>query len=77
MFKEKGEEGKQKRRMSKGGVDEEAAALSPKSRLKFLCSYGGKILPRPTDGQLKYVGGETRILSVPRSVTFKGTTYLH
>nr|CAD1818159.1 unnamed protein product [Ananas comosus var. bracteatus] len=44
---------------------------SPNSgRLKLLCSYGGKILPRPLDGQLKYVGGETRVLAVPRSVSF-------
>lgn len=57
--------------MSRGGAEEEAAGLSPNSRLKFLCSYGGKILPRPSDGQLKYVGGETRVVSVPRSVTFK------
>ncbi|MQM18887.1 hypothetical protein Taro_051885 [Colocasia esculenta] len=39
-------------------------AASP--RLKFLCSYGGRILPRPSDGQLKYVGGETRVVAVPR-----------
>ncbi|KAK9104350.1 hypothetical protein Scep_021194 [Stephania cephalantha] len=38
--------------------------------LKFLCSYGGKILPRSTDGQLRYVGGEIRVLAVHRSVTF-------
>ncbi|WOL03606.1 hypothetical protein Cni_G12326 [Canna indica] len=44
--------------------------LSPKNRLKFLCSFGGKILPRPSDGHLKYVGGDTRVLVVPRSVSF-------
>ncbi|XP_073106833.1 LOW QUALITY PROTEIN: RAF-like serine/threonine-protein kinase PRAF [Elaeis guineensis] len=49
-------------------ADEES--LSPKNRLKLLCSYGGKILPRPSDGQLKYVGGETRVLAVPRSISF-------
>ncbi|GAB4860654.1 hypothetical protein Ancab_035817 [Ancistrocladus abbreviatus] len=37
--------------------------------LKFLCSYGGKILPRPSDGKLRYVGGHTRVLSVDRSVS--------
>ncbi|KAJ0918189.1 hypothetical protein HanRHA438_Chr05g0214861 [Helianthus annuus] len=31
-------------------------------KVKFLCSYGGKILPRPSDGVLRYVGGDTRIL---------------
>ncbi|KAL6002145.1 hypothetical protein ACLOJK_037593 [Asimina triloba] len=38
---------------------------SPRSRkLKFLCSFGGRILPRPCDGRLRYVGGETRIISI-------------
>ncbi|XP_031490663.1 uncharacterized protein LOC116257812 [Nymphaea colorata] len=45
---------------------------SPKNRLKFLCSYGGRILPRPSDGNLKYVGGETRVVVVPRNTTFSG-----
>ncbi|KAL2253933.1 uncharacterized protein LOC105179375 [Sesamum indicum] len=45
---------------------------SPKAptTIKFLCSYGGKIVPRPTDGELRYVGGQTRVLSVDRSITF-------
>ncbi|KAJ4961532.1 hypothetical protein NE237_021442 [Protea cynaroides] len=38
--------------------------------IKFLCSYGGKILPRYPDGKLRYVGGETRVLAVDRSVPF-------
>ncbi|KAJ7551404.1 hypothetical protein O6H91_06G013800 [Diphasiastrum complanatum] len=40
-------------------------------RLKFLCSYGGKILPRPHDNQLRYAGGETRVLVVNRNILFK------
>ncbi|XP_078158409.1 uncharacterized protein LOC144554065 isoform X1 [Carex rostrata] len=40
------------------------------SCLKFLCSYGGKILPRYPDGKLRYVGGDTRVLSVDRSISF-------
>lgn len=42
---------------------------SPKNKVKFLCSYGGKVLPRSSDGVLKYVGGETRVICVPRDVT--------
>lgn len=38
--------------------------------LKFLCSYGGKIIPRQTDGKLRYYGGETRVLSVDRYISF-------
>lgn len=39
-------------------------------KVKFLCSFGGKILPRPSDGMLRYVGGQTRIISVKRDVSF-------
>ncbi|CAK9135273.1 unnamed protein product [Ilex paraguariensis] len=39
-------------------------------KVKFLCSFGGKILPRPSDGALRYVGGQTRIISVKRDVRF-------
>ncbi|CAN8278229.1 unnamed protein product [Cochlearia groenlandica] len=38
--------------------------------LKFLCSYGGKILLRSIDGKLRYVGGFTRVLSVDHSISF-------
>ncbi|XP_039010586.1 uncharacterized protein LOC120139450 [Hibiscus syriacus] len=38
--------------------------------VKFLYSYGGIILPRSTDGKLRYVGGHTRVLSVDRSISF-------
>lgn len=49
----------------------EEALSSPKGdKVKFLCSHGGKILPRPSDGQLKYVGGDTRVVAVPRTITF-------
>ncbi|KAJ0237895.1 hypothetical protein HA466_0244220 [Hirschfeldia incana] len=40
------------------------------SPIKFLCSYGGKILPRYPDGKLRYNGGHTRVLAVPRPVSF-------
>ncbi|KAK4425340.1 putative serine/threonine-protein kinase DDB [Sesamum alatum] len=38
--------------------------------MKFLCSFGGKILPRPSDGKLRYVGGETRIISIRKNLTY-------
>ncbi|KAK9704958.1 hypothetical protein RND81_07G023100 [Saponaria officinalis] len=56
-----------------GGGEE--TALSPTTgaeKVKFFCSHGGKILPRPSDGTLKYVGGETRAIAVPRSISFSG-----
>ncbi|KAI3509452.1 hypothetical protein L1887_24724 [Cichorium endivia] len=39
-------------------------------KVKFMCSYGGKILPRPHDNQLAYVGGETKIMATDRFVKF-------
>ncbi|QCD81020.1 hypothetical protein DEO72_LG2g1344 [Vigna unguiculata] len=38
--------------------------------IKFLCSYGGKILPRRTDGILRYYGGHTRVLAFHPSTSF-------
>lgn len=38
--------------------------------IKFLYSYGGRILPRHSDGELRYFGGHTRILAVDCSTTF-------
>ncbi|XP_042466109.1 uncharacterized protein LOC122048599 [Zingiber officinale] len=47
-----------------------ASSASSVSRLKFVCSYGGRILPRYTDGKLRYFGGDTRIFAVDRSAAF-------
>lgn len=60
-------------------VASDSVASSPRSdylphdlqpRLRFMCSFGGKILPRPHDNQLRYVGGDTRIVAVHRATTF-------
>ncbi|KAG8085654.1 hypothetical protein GUJ93_ZPchr0010g8436 [Zizania palustris] len=63
---------------SEGATTDEDVHLSPTStcssvgggRIKILCSFGGRIIPRPSDGILKYIGGETRVLAVPRSIPF-------
>ncbi|CAI0464105.1 unnamed protein product [Linum tenue] len=39
-------------------------------KVKFMCSYGGKIQPRPHDNQLAYIGGETKILSLDRTAKY-------
>ncbi|RZS14908.1 hypothetical protein BHM03_00046677 [Ensete ventricosum] len=61
-------------RTAPGGSASSSAAsspsVSPRNRLKFLCSYGGKILPHPSDDHLRYVGGHTRVLVVTRSISF-------
>eukprot|EP00258_Populus_trichocarpa_P044344 XP_024460363.1 uncharacterized protein LOC7455655 isoform X3 [Populus trichocarpa] len=51
---------------SENGKDDSVSG----KKVKFLCSFGGKILPRPSDGMLRYVGGQTRIISVRRDVSF-------
>ncbi|KAK0589903.1 hypothetical protein LWI29_019995 [Acer saccharum] len=53
--------------MTNDGGDETVSS-SPRNRVKFLCSHGGKILPRAVDGNLKYVGGETRVVAFPRDI---------
>ncbi|GAA0163532.1 hypothetical protein LIER_39614 [Lithospermum erythrorhizon] len=40
-------------------------------KVKFMCSYGGKILPKPHDHQLSYIGGDTKIISIERNVKFE------
>ncbi|KAJ6703105.1 KINASE SUPERFAMILY WITH OCTICOSAPEPTIDE/PHOX/BEM1P DOMAIN-CONTAINING PROTEIN [Salix viminalis] len=40
-------------------------------KMKLLCSFGGRIMPRPNDGKLRYVGGETRIISIRNNVTWE------
>lgn len=62
--------------ISSSSVVKTEMAAGTDKRFKFLCSYGGKILPQPSDGQLKYVGGETRVICVPRSISFLGIFYL-
>ncbi|XP_021286927.1 uncharacterized protein LOC110418508 [Herrania umbratica] len=49
---------------------DEGVATSPRNKVKFLCSYGGKIVARSGDANLKYVGGETRVVAVPPDINF-------
>ncbi|KAL1368290.1 hypothetical protein HN51_022437 [Arachis hypogaea] len=44
---------------------------SRNGRMKFLCSFDGKILPRPSDGKLRYVGGQTRMISIKKDVSWE------
>ncbi|GMI85705.1 Hydraulic Conductivity of Root 1 [Hibiscus trionum] len=43
---------------------------SQSGKMKLLCSFGGKILPRPSDGKLRYVGGETRIITFQKCLSW-------
>ncbi|KAL6206128.1 hypothetical protein ACLB2K_023377 [Fragaria x ananassa] len=47
------------------------ASDSTSMLMKVLCSFGGKILPRPSDGKLRYVGGDTRIIRIRKDITWQ------
>ncbi|EFJ38315.1 hypothetical protein SELMODRAFT_402132 [Selaginella moellendorffii] len=40
------------------------------TRVKLMCSYGGRIVMSPHDSQLRYIGGDTRIFVVPRTISY-------
>lgn len=44
---------------------------SSSAKMKVLCSFGGKILPRPSDSKLRYVGGETRIIRIKKDISWQ------
>jgi hypothetical protein len=51
---------------------QDMACESPHAgKIKFMCSFGGKILPRPSDGALRYVGGETRLISITKGFSWR------
>ncbi|KQK13723.1 hypothetical protein BRADI_1g12064v3 [Brachypodium distachyon] len=47
-----------------------SATASP-ARLRMMCSHGGRFLPSGPDGAIRYAGGETRVLVVPRDASFR------
>jgi len=38
--------------------------------MKCLCSFGGRILPRPRDGKLRYVGGKTHLIRLRKDISW-------
>ncbi|XP_021900967.1 uncharacterized protein LOC110816917 isoform X2 [Carica papaya] len=53
------------------GYPPSRASKSLSTRMKVLCSFGGKALPRPSDGKLRYVGGETRIMRIRKNISWE------
>ncbi|KAL0897004.1 hypothetical protein Bca101_080965 [Brassica carinata] len=47
------------------------ASDSSLNQAKFLCSFGGRIIPRPRDQKLRYVGGGTRIIRISKTISFQ------
>ncbi|KAL1221376.1 Serine/threonine-protein kinase EDR1 [Cardamine amara subsp. amara] len=52
------------------GYASSSASGSLTAKVKVLCSFGGKILPRPGDSKLRYVGGETHIISIRKDISW-------
>lgn len=53
------------------GYASSGASDNSSTKVKFLCSFGGRILPRPSDGKLRYVGGDTRIIQVRKDISWQ------
>ncbi|KAI3408724.1 Protein kinase domain-containing protein, partial [Psidium guajava] len=53
------------------GSTSSGASDSLSMSMKVLCSFGGKILPRPSDGKLRYVGGDTRIVRIGKDILWQ------
>ncbi|KAK3126144.1 hypothetical protein QOZ80_7AG0552300 [Eleusine coracana subsp. coracana] len=39
-------------------------------RIKIICNFGGVFLPRPSDGELRYVGGERHLVQINRDMSW-------
>nr|XP_020200525.1 uncharacterized protein LOC109786368 [Aegilops tauschii subsp. strangulata] len=53
------------------GASGSGSAGAAERRLRMMCSHGGCFVPCGPDGAARYVGGETRVLAVPRGVSFR------
>ncbi|CAN6199811.1 unnamed protein product [Urochloa humidicola] len=41
------------------------------TRMKFLCNFSGRFLPRPIDGKLRYVGGEKHLIQISQGMSWQ------
>ncbi|KAG5001087.1 hypothetical protein JHK87_022159 [Glycine soja] len=53
------------------GYGSSVGSDSSSTMMKCLCSFGGRILPRPSDGKLRYVGGQTRIIRLRKDISWQ------
>ncbi|KAH0454142.1 hypothetical protein IEQ34_016066 [Dendrobium chrysotoxum] len=49
----------------------QTANLQLSRKVKLCCKFGGKLMPRLSDGALHYVGGRTRIMVFLRDITLQ------
>lgn len=71
-------------RVSKSHVHHSHIANQHEKKVRLMCSYGGKFVPRPHDKSLCYVGGDTRLIVFRRHTSFRelcllisSTLFLH
>ncbi|CAN6212859.1 unnamed protein product, partial [Urochloa humidicola] len=43
-------------------------------KIKFICNFGGTFLPRPSDGEIRYVGGERHLVQINQDMSWHELT---
>ncbi|KAI4985003.1 hypothetical protein ZWY2020_017633 [Hordeum vulgare] len=40
-------------------------------KIKLICNFGGTFLPRPSDGELRYIGGDRHLMKISRDISWQ------
>ncbi|KAE8768284.1 Serine/threonine-protein kinase CTR1 [Hordeum vulgare] len=40
-------------------------------KIKLICNFGGTFLPRPSDGELRYIGGDRHLMKINRDISWQ------
>ncbi|KQK21355.1 hypothetical protein BRADI_1g60340v3 [Brachypodium distachyon] len=40
-------------------------------KIKLICNFGGRFLPRPSDGELRYIGGDRHLIKIRRDISWQ------
>ncbi|CAM0873289.1 unnamed protein product [Alopecurus aequalis] len=40
-------------------------------KIKLICNFGGRFLPRPSDGELRYIGGDRHLIKISRDISWQ------
>lgn len=40
-------------------------------KIKLICNFGGTFLPRPSDGELRYIGGDRHLIKISRDISWQ------
>uniref|UniRef100_A0ACD5YKD1 Uncharacterized protein n=2 Tax=Avena sativa TaxID=4498 RepID=A0ACD5YKD1_AVESA len=44
-------------------------------KIKLICNFGGRFLPRPSDGELRYIGGDRHLIKISRDISWQEFIY--